>query len=751
MRHFFQQWRDWLLLAAGLAVLGAFLVLDLTHERRRIEQAETERLRNQTKVVEDNLTRQLNAIHRSLQSIELALPRWESSLAGNYEGQQTLGNMGAAMSAVHTFFVTDALGAVTFSNRPELIGKNFFERDFVQESRRALNPNRMYVSAPFSTLPNLYPVNLTHVRLDAQGQFAGVVSAAADPVEMDILLNSVRYSDDMQALLVHADGKIFVTAPADGSVLGLDLAAESAFFREHVQGAQGVRHFNGPLTALDVPRLTVMRNIAPTDLAMDKALVVVLNRSQAALFGAWQKEAFNWTVLYLLLVVFSGVGLAVYQRQRAQKLLAAQRLKLATEASGVGIWEFDLVTKKYQLDDAMFALFGLDPKQASPRNDDWIRLLTAPDVQRMREATRATIQQNQPFNMTFQIHRLDGQLRYLHNRAALYSGKHGVPRRLIGSTEDVTQRRQQEVELRIAAVAFETHESMVVTDAQVKILRVNQAFMELFGYTASDVVGHAPKLVKSGRHDADFYAGMWSGLINHRKWQGEIWNRRKDGTEFPCWLCITAVCDDSGVVTHYVATHTDITRRKAIEEEVRQLAFFDPLTNLPNRRLLTDRLQNAVTHAKRESDHLALFFVDLDKFKPVNDIHGHAAGDQLLQAVATRLRGCVRECDTVARVGGDEFVLLLGGIVEMADAILVAEKIQTALQQPFHLDGGLSVHISSSTGVALYPEHGLDEATLSRHADVAMYCAKAAGRDRYVVYNPSLDETVAADLADPPR
>ncbi|MDP3338000.1 MAG: diguanylate cyclase, partial [Rhodoferax sp.] len=214
---------------------------------------------------------------------------------------------------------------------------------------------------------------------------------------------------------------------------------------------------------------------------------------------------------------------------------------------------------------------------------------------------------------------------------------------------------------------------------------------------------------------------------------------RKDGLEFPCWLCITAVCDDKGVVTHYVATHTDITLRKVAEEEVNRLAFFDPLTNLPNRRLFTDRLRQALIKAKRDQGHAALIFVDLDRFKPVNDRHGHAAGDQLLQAVAHRLNACVRESDTVARVGGDEFVVLLTSISQSQDAVQVAQKMHAALRVPFHLPIGQSVQISSSSGVAFYPEHGLDEATLSHHADVAMYAAKAAGRDQYVMYEPALD------------
>ncbi|MGB4358924.1 MAG: sensor domain-containing diguanylate cyclase, partial [Rhodoferax sp.] len=294
-------------------------------------------------------------------------------------------------------------------------------------------------------------------------------------------------------------------------------------------------------------------------------------------------------------------------------------------------------------------------------------------------------------------------------------------------------------ELRVAAAAFESHESMLVTNARMEILRVNPAFSVLFGYTSDEVVGQNPRLLKSGRHAADFYAAMWAELVQHHRWQGEIWDVRKDGLEFPCWLCITAVCDDKGVVTHYVATHTDITLRKVAEDEVKRLAFFDPLTNLPNRRLFTDRLHQALIKAKRDQGHAALIFVDLDKFKPVNDRHGHAAGDQLLQAVAYRLNTCVRESDTVARVGGDEFVVLLTSISQSQDAVQVAQKIHAALRVPFHLLIGQSVQISSSSGVAFYPEHGLDEATLSHHADVAMYAAKAGGRDQYVMYEPALD------------
>ncbi len=744
MTRLMHRWRAWLQLVAALVLVGAVLGVGLWRERERLETQELDRLSAQTHVVEDNLTRQLITINRSLLAIQKALPSWQSGPAGQSEGSQTLINMEAAMSSVRTFLVLDAQGVVTFSNRDELRGRNFFQRDYVQAPRQSLDRAHLFVSPPFKSVLGSYVINFSKALPADKGQFAGVVAAAIDPVEVEILLNSVRYSDDMQGALVHGDGKVFISQPMAAQALRQDLATPGSFLTRHLGSQQAFSHFNGVLDVGGTPRLVVLRTIAPAELAMNKPLVVVLSRELAVLYAPWQQSVLVRSVAFLLLALVSGVGLWVFQRQRTQKVVTATRLKLATEASGVGIWEFDLVTKRYQWDDAMFALFGLDPKKAGPRNDEWVKLLPPADLQRMRQATRATIMQDMRFDMTFQIHRPDGQLRFLRNRAALYSDDRGVPRRLIGATEDVTQRKQTEADLRVAAAAFESHESMLVTNANVEILRVNPAFTGLFGYASSEVLGKSPQLLKSKRHTVDFYAAMWSALIQRHCWQGEVWNIRKGGEEFLCWLSISAVSDDAGLVTHYVATHTDITLRKAAEDEVKHLAFFDPLTNLPNRRLLADRLHQGVTHAKRDQGHVALIFVDLDRFKPINDRYGHAAGDQLLQSVAHRLRACVRESDTVARVGGDEFVVLLDGINHTNDAMQVAEKIHAVLLEPFRLASGQSVHISSSAGVALYPEHGMDEATLSHHADVAMYAAKAAGRDQYVVYEPTLDPVRAA-------
>ncbi|MDP1644632.1 MAG: PAS domain S-box protein [Thiobacillus sp.] len=314
---------------------------------------------------------------------------------------------------------------------------------------------------------------------------------------------------------------------------------------------------------------------------------------------------------------------------------------------------------------------------------------------------------------------------------------------------DITEHKQAEVELRIASTAFESQESMVITDADGVILRVNQAFTEATGYTAEEAVGQTPRLLKSGRQDADFYREMWGTLLRTGKWQGEIWDRRKNGEIYPKLLSISAVKGDDGVVTHYVGVDHDITKRKAAEEEINNLAFYDSLTQLPNRRLLNDRLGKIMAASKRSGRYGALMFLDLDNFKPLNDEHGHSVGDSLLVEAARRIARCVREVDTVARFGGDEFVVVLSELDEdkaesTAQASIVAEKIRTTLAEPYLLkiqsegkaETTVEHHCTSSIGVVLFTDHEASEEDILKWADMAMYQAKEAGRNQIRFYEP---------------
>jgi diguanylate cyclase (GGDEF)-like protein/PAS domain S-box-containing protein len=310
----------------------------------------------------------------------------------------------------------------------------------------------------------------------------------------------------------------------------------------------------------------------------------------------------------------------------------------------------------------------------------------------------------------------------------------------IGSIHDLSFRREAEAELRIAATAFESQEGMVVTDPDGVILRVNKAFTEISGYTAEEAIGQTPRLLKSGRHDAAFYHAMWEAIKTTGGWQGEIWDRRKNGTEYPKWLTISAVVGSEGVVTHYVGTHQDITERKIAEEKINDLAFFDPLTRLPNRTLLQDRLKQAMTASSRNGSHGSLLFIDLDNFKTLNDTLGHDVGDLLLQQVAQRIAASVREGDTVARLGGDEFVVVLeslsGNAGEAATQTeAVGGKILETLNRTYQLNA-TEYRSTASIGATLFKglQNSIDD--LMKHADLAMYKSKQTGRNALHFFDP---------------
>ncbi len=298
---------------------------------------------------------------------------------------------------------------------------------------------------------------------------------------------------------------------------------------------------------------------------------------------------------------------------------------------------------------------------------------------------------------------------------------------------DMRENRQNRIRKSVAAKAFESLSGMSITDDQQVILQVNHAFTEITGYSAQEAVGQTSRLLKSGHHDAAFYQAMWATLKEQGKWQGEIKNKRKDGTVFTAWLSISTVVDAAGAVTHYIGSFFDITASKAAETELARLAHFDPLTQLPNRRLLLDRLTQALAVTKRSGLYGAILFVDLDHFKAINDSRGHEAGDLVLVEAARRLRDVVRAGDSVARLGGDEFVVLIEGLdaqalESAAQAQMVAEKILDSLAQPYQFND-YEFHCSASIGVELFTGEA-SAIELIQHADLAMYQSKAGGRNR---------------------
>jgi len=310
--------------------------------------------------------------------------------------------------------------------------------------------------------------------------------------------------------------------------------------------------------------------------------------------------------------------------------------------------------------------------------------------------------------------------------------------------------QRNEEDLSIAAIAFQTHEAILVTDANKNIIRINKAFTRIMGYTEADVIGKTPKILSSGKQDINFYKDFWHNINNQGKWSGEIWNRRKNGEIFPEWQTVSAVCNEQGEITHYISFFSDITEFKSAKKEIEKLAFYDPLTNLPNRRLLYDRLEHELYVASRYHRAGILLFLDLDRFKYINDSLGHSVGDLLLIETAQRLQSLLRKTDTAVRLGGDEFIILVSAqdgiktdLVEQAN--IIAEKIINEINKPF-LIHEYELFVSTSIGITFYS--GIDETAeiLLKRADTAMYQAKEAGRNTFRFYQEIMQEAADARL-----
>ncbi len=445
-------------------------------------------------------------------------------------------------------------------------------------------------------------------------------------------------------------------------------------------------------------------------------------------------------------------------------------LNAAQAIAHVGSWDWEIASDKLTWSAECYRIFGL--AQHTPMSyPKFLQFVHADDRLGVERAVAQALAQRAEYYVEHRIELACGERRYLEERGTVECDATGQPLRMVGTVLDITTRKlladklaahQEKLEqlvaqrtrelqdanqaLQIAAAAFDAQEGIMITDAQERILRVNRAFEELTGFTAGEIIGKTPRILKSGRHDAPFYAAMWEQILRNGFWKGELWERRKSGEIYPKLLSITAIKNAQGVTTHYVSTQSDISASKAAEETIRQQAFHDPLTHLPNRRLLLERLAQALSSCAQTGRNGALLFIDLDHFKNLNDTLGHDVGDQLLIQVAQRIVSCVRSVDTVARLGGDEFIVLLTELDRRAidaatEAKWVGRKILDRLNQNYELVGHEYL-CSASIGVALFSERSRAGDELLKQADIAMYQVKTSGRNGISFFDPDMQSAI---------
>jgi diguanylate cyclase (GGDEF)-like protein/PAS domain S-box-containing protein len=415
-------------------------------------------------------------------------------------------------------------------------------------------------------------------------------------------------------------------------------------------------------------------------------------------------------------------------------------LSKAQRIARLGNWDWDLQRNSLHWAGEVYESFDMPRDRSGATCEAFFRCVHPEDRERIQMAFEAAIAGGAPLDVEHRVIRPDGQVAFIHQRAELTSDQDGRPLCLTGTTQDITQRVQAEERLRLAANALEnTAESVMICDANRRIVSVNKAFTTMTGYAPGEVNGRSTELLRSRKHDPAFYSHIWDTVNQTGHWEGELWGQGKNERIYPQWISISQVKDVTGKPSHYVSVSNDISRYKQYEARLEFLAQHDALTDLPNRFSLQSHLEEALLRAGNRGEPVGLMFIDLDHFKSVNDSLGHAAGDELLQAAAQRLRNCVRQSDFVARLGGDEFVVVLDELRHFQEAATVAEKLISVLTRPFTIRGH-EVFISASIGISCYPRDGREPEVLLNNADTAMYRAKEHGRNTYHPFSAEMKE-----------
>jgi diguanylate cyclase (GGDEF)-like protein/PAS domain S-box-containing protein len=459
-------------------------------------------------------------------------------------------------------------------------------------------------------------------------------------------------------------------------------------------------------------------------------------------------RVFEWTDAGEPLWMY-GTHQDITERKQAEIALrdSEQRLRTAGLVAYDLIYEWHVASGRLEWYGDIDHELGFQPGEISRHIDAWLALVHPDDREAMQKNVERHAELTQPIDDEYRIRHADGSYRYWQDKALPVLGDGGKPVKWVGVCADVTEERRNAEKLRLAGTVFDhAHEAIIITDADATIIDTNEAFTVITGYRRQEALGRNPKFLSSGRQDATFYERMWQGLKTKHHWQGEIWNRRKNGEVYAEMLAISAVTDNAGKVQNYVALFSDITKLKEHQYELEHIAYYDPLTKLPNRLLFADRLQQAMAQALRHDRVLAVIYLDLDGFKEVNDSFGHDVGDRVLIDVADRLRQALRQGDTLARLGGDEFAAVMTDLDDSVSCVGLLPRLLTAASQPYRI-GEHSLEISASVGVTLFPQHDdVDPDQMLRQADQAMYQAKLGGKNRYHLFDAEQDRNIRGQV-----
>ncbi len=741
-----------------LALVSAVLMLGyagygLVRERADTITGAELQTQNFARVLEEQARQTLHRVGANLAQADLAMaPLRQNAKLDVAQASQLLNQLLPADRLIQSVMLLDGRGALVLSTQTEAAtgyGVSAKSDYFVPHVRGA--DRELVFGSPVKAADGqwLMPVSRRLGRLDTA--LDGVLVAMVRCAYFQSFYDSIERGPDGFLTLFLSSGAAVVTSPL-ADVIGKNWS-HSPLFQEHL-----------PAWPTGTVRQVVVKDgierIYSYRALNDYPVVVTYGLSMGTILDAWQQNVWSQGLLIataLLLLAGAVIALRHQESLRQATLMdlknSERHLRESEERFRTLIERSPEATLVHRLGTILYA------------NPAAVNLFGAATAQQLMSKT--TPELIHPDSRDAQAQRMkriaEGastldmvELKFVRFDARVIEVKiqgisiifDGAPAILV-TMLDITGQKEAEEALRIAATAFDSQQGMTITDAQRVILRVNKAFTAITGYSAEEAVGQTPRILKSGRHDSAFYAAMTNSLETEGVWQGEIWNRRKNGEVYPEWLTLSAVKDQTGRATHYVASFNDVSERVHAQAQINTLAFYDPLTQLPNRRLLLDRLEQTLHVSTRHARKNALLFVDLDNFKTLNDTQGHFQGDALLVQVAQRLKTCIREGDTVARLGSDEFVVMLEDLSENSveaatQAEAVADKVLGAFVADFMLDGG-AYHGTPSIGITLFGGKALEGSDQPlKRAELAMFQAKSAGRNTLRFFDTQMQAEVSA-------